>query len=53
MNPPQYFSDLSTEELDRAEQVAARRASDALKEWQRERAKLKEIKRVKTERDSK
>lgn len=53
MNPAEYFDDLSPEELDNAERVAKRRADEAITEYRRERAKLREIQRVRRERDAK
>lgn len=53
MNPAEYFDDLSPEELDGAERVAKQRRDQALREWQREQAKIREIARVRAERGQK
>jgi len=53
MNIPQRFDDLTAEELDGAERVAKQRRDQALKEWQREQAKIREIARVRAERGQK
>jgi len=50
MNIPQQFDDLTAEELDGAERVAKQRRDQALREWQREQAKIREIARVRAER---
>jgi hypothetical protein len=53
MNIPQQFDDLTDEELCGAERVAKQRRDQALKEWQREQAKIREIARVRAERGQK